>query len=125
MAALLEGARKGVSLQLSFRDAVRFRQRLYQLRNSMRLESHPEYRIVSRVKVTITWPEDANTIRTSKDVHFPSDRKTICRVDVKPLDSEFDAALATVGITPSGPTVPQAAQDLDKFLETLTKDSQP
>jgi hypothetical protein len=91
----------------------------------MRLESHPEYRIVSRVKVTITWPDETDTVRTSKDVTFPRDRRVVCRVDIKPLDSEFDAALATVGITTSGPTVPQATQDLDKFLETLTKDSQP
>ena len=121
MAALLEGAKTGLSLDLPYRKAVQFRQRLYQLRAAMRAEGHSEYKLVSRVRVTITWDPATNTVVSSKNVPIPRDRQTLVRVDVAPLDSEFDDALLRAGINTRGGRSSSSGQDLDQFLKDLEK----
>lgn len=111
-ATLLSGATKPRYIHLPYHKAVRFRMRLYQLRNAMRLEDHPEYRNAHRVVARILWGEDARqlvddpkfgppfpeTLTSSKRVSRPKSYLTPCLVVVGPQDSDYHDALRSAGI---------------------------
>lgn len=123
MAVLLKGANDGLKVSMPYHKAIRFRQRLYQLRHAMQVESHPQYHIVARVRATITWDEGViQTLRNMKQVPRPIDRKAPVTVEVTPLDSEFTSMLKDAGLdltkTVSGMTVPDT--DIEDFLDDIT-----
>ena len=96
---LIEGAKKPIELRLPFNEAVKFRQRINQLRNQMRLQGHEQYSMASQAKVSIEWPPDTEVHSSRKGVKWPKDTKTMCKVTISPADSEFDAVLTQAGIT--------------------------
>jgi hypothetical protein len=104
IAALTEGAKARFEVPLPYNSAVKFRQRIYSLRNAMRLSGHPHYFAVSRTRVQIIWPKETPIHRSSKGVTWPRDPQALCLLVISPYDSEFADALAKSGIKP---------QDLD------------
>lgn len=98
MAALLKGARERYTITLPYRSAIKFRQRIYLLRQAMREANHEMYSAVSRTRITITWPEATPTQRNKWGFAWPLDRATLCIVTVEPQDSEFASALAQAGV---------------------------
>lgn len=98
-AALLEGAKREYSIALPYGAAVKFRHRIYQLRNAMREAKHHEYPAVARTKLTIAWDRDVVTQRNSRGYTWPRDRLTPCLVTISPNDSEFAPALRKAGVT--------------------------
>jgi len=98
MAALLAGSKGEHKLQLPYRSAIKFRQRVYQLRRAIQDAKHPEAAAVAKTRVLIKWPESTATYTSKKKVSWPQDPKTICDVIIAPYDSEFSAALKASGI---------------------------
>lgn len=120
--ALIEGAKREIKLELPFRKAVHFRMRINQLRNQMRLQNHPEYSIASQAKITITWPEETPTSKSSRNVKYPSDPNTLCTVTILPSDSEFANALKAAGVEVpplSDTTLPEAKTVEEDILTTF------
>lgn len=105
MAALTKGSQEEYSITLpSYRDAVRFQQRIHMLRKRMREEQHPLYTVAARVHISLAWgidagfPEVATTV-IGKGNRVPVDRSAKTKVTLKPRDSEFTAALLEAGIS--------------------------
>lgn len=106
MGALQKGAREEFSIALpSYRDAVRFQQRIHMLRKAMREANHPLYPVAARVHISLSWgklggfPIEVETTTIGKGNRVPVDRGTPTRVTLKPRDSEFQAALLQGGVT--------------------------
>ncbi len=118
MAALLKGAVSTFTMEMSFQRAVRFRQRIYQLRFAMEAQGHPKYNLVSRVRTTIRWPEGTELVPCG---HYfsPKDRTVTCQITISPNDSEFADDLRRAGVTVEGeplaedvPIAPEEGRDL-------------
>lgn len=124
MQALLAGAKGRYEIELDYARAVKFRQRVYQLRNSMRHAAHEAYITVSRTRIQIVWgtaigdPEVPENI-SRKKTKWPKDIHTRCKLIISPYDSEFADALGKVGIKAgelsSDPLNTQSSA-LDKYL---------
>ena len=124
MAALLKGAVEGFEVWASYKDAIRFRQRIHRLRSAMREAKHSEYPIVARVKVTIRWPEGTKLEKSGRYL-VPTDRNTRVLLALRPNDSEFDDMLKNIGLDTTGEiesaTQPEklSSKDLDQLLDEL------
>lgn len=125
MAVLLRGATDGIKIELPYHRAIRFRQRLYQLRHAMAVEGHPKYGLVSRVRAAITWDETSiQTVRNSKQVPRPTDRRATVTVEVMPLDHEFTQALRDAGLDlKTAVADEQPGVSLDDFLKDLEENN--
>ena len=101
MAALLQGAAHDYSIQMPWKIAVRFRQRVYQLRAAMRAEKHEKLDLVSRVRIIVSWPKGTRLTKVAgNSFEYPHDPNTECTVRIAPADSEFADILNKAGITP-------------------------
>jgi hypothetical protein len=98
MATLLAGATSEKVIPMPYREAVRFRLRLYQLRYAMLQENHPQAQNVRRVFIRVIWHDHVEVVKSSRGVKRPKDRDTPCKVIVAPQDSEYLAALNKAGI---------------------------
>lgn len=126
--ALIEGAKRKITLELPYRKAVYFRLRANQLRNQMRLLSHPQYSVVSQTRITIAWPPSTPVRQTSKRVSIPLDVETPCTLTIAPSDSEFTEALARAGVNvpqltndDSPTTAPQGGESTEDILASFLK----
>lgn len=101
LAALLSAATGSLPpVTLPYNKAVRFRQRLYQLRNAMRKAKHEKYHLVCRVRITIEWDGKVETMKAGEH-YVPVDKRAPCRVTLTPNDSEFSSALKAAGLDTS------------------------
>src|SRR5262245_13483216 len=109
-AVLRQGADRHVRITFATRNlAIRFKQRVNQLRNAMKHEGHKDWQHLYRCGVY----ED------------PSDPRI---VTIGPKDSEFRSALLAAGLTEIPPTAPVTEVSVgspepgsvDEFLSTLT-----
>jgi hypothetical protein len=97
MLALLRGATEEVTLSMTFRQAIRFRQRVHQLRESMRKSSHPKYELCTKVRIGLEFAGDTPTQKSGRH-RVPIDRGVQVRLILSPNDSEFGPILAAAGI---------------------------
>lgn len=112
LAALLKASTGRYVVKLPFNHAVRFRQRLYSLRNAMRIAKHEKYSLVSRVRITIAWDKEAAT-RKAGDHTVPIDQSEPCEVELMPNDTEFSNALAEAGVQVIAPSLPELGDKKD------------
>ena len=128
MSALMRGALEGgLTLSLPWRDAVRFRLRVHQLREAMRMAKHDKYPLVARVRVSINVPPNVELVPQGSN-YIPRDRSTLCEVVLRPNDSEFSSALHQAGIdvnrelsspSPSTSPVAEPSPSLDTIEDIL------
>lgn len=125
LAALLKGATEPLVLTMSYKMGVRFRLRIHQLRESMRRNGHDKYNLCARVRVTIEWPKGIPTEKQGRHI-IPLDRDQLCKVTLKPNDTEFADFLSAAGVDPlSGvshedlPEGERPISDLDDMLRDL------
>jgi hypothetical protein len=134
MAALLKASREKVTIAFqSYRDAVRFQQRIHILRSQMRDLHHPMYPIAARVHTSVLFGRRAGlaeveTYRNTKGMHYPRDRNIPAVIILKPRDSEFTAALNAAGVqvTPLAnllPETPTPQQSATTTTESTRVDS--
>lgn len=109
--ALIEGSKRRIEVpDISYRDAVKFRQRCHQLRNRMRETGHTLAAVAAKTKISIQW--DHNTIPTlysKKKVPYPADSDSRVTLVIEPFDDEFTAALQRAGIDTHRPVTPDGA----------------
>lgn len=99
LSALMKGATDGLTLEMPFKLAVRFRLRIHQMRESMRRSGHEKYNLVARVRVQIAWPEDTPVSKQGRH-SVPVDRNVKCKVTLRPNDTEFADLLQKAGVDP-------------------------
>lgn len=100
--ALIEGSKRRLEVKdVTYREAVKFRQRCHQLRHRMRIEGHQLAEIVAKTRLSIVWDKAiVETLYTSKKrVGYPKDPEAKVTLVIEPHDSEFRDALAAAGIT--------------------------
>lgn len=98
-AALLKGATEEVKVPMTWRQAVRFRQRVHQMREAMRRTSHPKYEICTKVRIGIEVPFDCPTVKSGRH-KVPVDKGIKVTLVLSPNDSEFGPLLAAAGVRP-------------------------
>ena len=127
LAAILKGATAPFTLEMSYKFGVRFRQRIHQLREAMRVAKHEKYSLVARTRVSIEWPDGCQVIKTGRHV-VPVDRNVKCKVTIQPNDTEFGDILIAAGIELGGdmdtllhhePSVSHDISVLDDMLKDL------
>jgi hypothetical protein len=101
--ALIEGSKREIILELPFRKAVFFRQRINALRAEMRRQDHKLYPVVSQATVRILWGEDAgydkvSEHKSSTGVRHPVNRDAPVKLKITPADAEFGEALKKAGV---------------------------
>jgi len=110
LSALRRAGQAKVSIEFKqYSLAVRFQQRIYQLRMALQRENHPDYPMTSRVTSRILWGKRANPTwaepltRTNSNnvVHPASDAP--CILELYPKDSEFVESLNSAGIKIDAP----------------------
>lgn len=99
LAALIEGSRREVVIDLPYNDAVVLRMRMHQLRAAMRKEKHKLSHVVDAAKLTIRWGEEVKTSISKKGVHYPSSPYSIVQLVLRPQDSTYRKALEKAGIS--------------------------
>lgn len=121
---LIEGSKRKIEVETTYTIAVKFRLRIHQLRNRMREESHPLYRVAAKTKLSIQWDEIAvNTVRGRRGLKYPSDRRSLVKLIIEPHDNEFSELLKAQGvdvkapidsllITPQEPNVQHDLEDM-------------
>lgn len=136
LAALTEGGRRKIELELPYRDAIALRARLYKLRHLMLTEHHPLADIVARARIQVRWgpsigdapvPETHN----SKNVPRPSNPNTHSRLIISPHDSEFAEPLRKAGVqvrddlqTDPLTQDPEARSRFDSILDDFVPDAE-
>lgn len=133
---LIKGSREEVKVIGPYRKAVKFRQRLYQLRAVMRDTKHPLYRNVASAYISITWESTVEEVVSSKNVKHPRDIEAEVTVTIQPQDSQFRDMLLKAGMkeadlqsdpldpnatTEDGPPEGQQVSDLDAILYGLER----
>lgn len=98
LAALIAGAKEKFEIELPYSSAVKFRQRIYQMRFAMRMANHDQATMVSRTRIQIVWPQGTEVKTNTKKVSWPKDPETPCKLIISPYDSEFAVALGKAGI---------------------------
>jgi hypothetical protein len=89
--ALIEGSKRKIEVQTTYRNASHLRMRVHQLRQRMREEGHPLYPIAARCRLTITW--EGNTKHSfSKNPDMP------VTLTFAPHDSEFADLFKSAGL---------------------------
>lgn len=99
LAALLKGATEEVHVPMTWRQAIRFRQRVHQMREAMRRTSHPKYELCTKVRISIDFPPDTPTTKSGRHL-VPVDRGIPVKLVLSPNDSEFGPLLLAAGIRP-------------------------
>jgi hypothetical protein len=118
--ALIEGSKRKIEIQTTYRTAVKIRLRVHQLRARMREESHPLYSVAARTRVTISW---ANTIEVTSHTKakFPKDLNAPVTLTFAPQDSEYGDIFKKAGVT----VVPVDPKLFSESLEPPNGDSPP
>lgn len=119
MKTLLEGAKKKVEIRLPYRDAVRLRLRLNQLRVAMRTHNHPHKNMVEQVNLRITYDDDTPLESTNYGM-VPVNRLAISTLIAEPADSEFSKILREAGMIVAG-TETKAVDLLDEIMNEVEK----
>lgn len=129
MAALLKGAQERFEIKTTWRRAITFRRRVYQLRERMREEKHPLYPNAALCRIQITWDQNTPVKRSGKNVPYPASTDAPVTLVLSPYDSEFKEELTKAGIKvePQEPIIPQpgaspASQQLQDFLSEFVQD---
>lgn len=105
--ALVTGSRRKIEIELqTFRQGVKFQQRIQMLRKAMREENHPLSTVVTRARCSLIYGEAAGYPKceettTQRGNKFPVDRNVRCKIVIAPQDSEFREAVLGAGITES------------------------
>lgn len=99
LAALLKGATEEVRVPMNWRQAIRFRQRVHQMREAMRRTSHPKYELCTKVRIGIELPPGTPTVKSGRH-KVPSDPGIKVTLVLSPNDSEFGPLLAAAGVRP-------------------------
>lgn len=103
--ALIEGSKREIILELPYKKAVAFRQRMNSLRAAMRESGHEKSKIVAQTTIRILWGKDAGydndtaEKRSSQNVRAPISKMTPSKLVISPADSEFSEALRKAGVT--------------------------
>jgi len=126
---LIEGSRREIIIELSYKDAVVLRQRMHQLRARMREDKHQLANIVSGAKVTIRWGPEVATSKSRKNISFPTSSESLVELVIRPQDSTFRKALEKAGIK-IGPSAPPtepalAGETPDAVVEEFLKKRKP
>lgn len=121
--ALIEGSKRRIEFELPYDKATHFRQRINQLRNQMRLQGHEMYRIASQARISISWPEGTETLKSIRGVKWPKNTKTPCKVVISPSDSEFADVLKGAGVEiPPPPPLEDGDTVAEDVLESYVKE---
>jgi hypothetical protein len=130
--ALIEGSKREIVLELPYRKAAFFRQRVNALRAEMRKQNHQLYPVVSQATIRVIWGEEAGfpptqERRSSTNVRFPADKNTKVKLIIAPADSEFAEALKRAGVEvkPFSPDLVSNTEKSDgvtSILETYLKE---
>lgn len=124
--ALIEGSKRKIEVHTTYRDAVKIRLRVHQLRHRMREDAHPLYPVAARTRVTITWNDDIEVLTNQKKMRFPKDINTLVIMTFAPHDSEFGDIFKKAGleIKPIDFTSDEVggASDAAPTLDDLLKD---
>lgn len=133
--ALIDGSKKEITLDLTYRQAVYYRQRMNALRAEMRRQNHQLYPLVSQATIRVVWGEDAglpavDEKKSSTNVRFPSNKSTPSKLVISPPDASLGAALKKAGVEvrPLAPdSVPNTGtQDVgDDVLESYLREEPP
>lgn len=105
MQLLLHGAKGLSEFDLPWNQAIRLRQRIYQLREAMRREKHELYPLVSKVKLNI--PEHPDPRKPP-----PSGKLTSVHCILGPGDHEYEGLISELGITPTQNEAVEVSSDL-------------
>ena len=95
--ALIEGSKRKISIQTTYRNAIVLRLRVHRLRHRMQEENHPLYPIAAKTKISIIWPPDTEVITTSKHIKYPKSSSAPVTLTFAPHDSEFADLLKSRG----------------------------
>ena len=102
MEALVKGGREKVMIPFEGEDGKRtahgFQRRIHTLRQRMREESHPDYLIATRARVSILWGEKAREYFPDWEADDNGHRGAV--IVISPQDQQFEAALAKMKVTP-------------------------
>lgn len=101
--ALIEGSKREIILDLPYRKAVFWRQRINALRAEMRRQGHSLYKVVSQATVTVRWGKDAGLEevterKSSTNVRFPANKEVPAKLIITPADKELGEALKKAGV---------------------------
>jgi hypothetical protein len=130
--ALIEGSKREIVLELPYRKAVFFRQRVNALRAEMRRQNHEMYKIVSQATVRILWGADAELPdvperRSLTNVRFPMNKNIPAKLVITPADKEFGEALKRAGVevkplTPDPIPNTRTTEPSEDILESYLKE---
>jgi hypothetical protein len=88
----------------------------------MRRAANENYELVSRVRITVRWPDDTEVAKAGRN-DIPRDKNILCDVVLRPNDSEFADLLNVAGISlppPSDRTADDgASRTYDSGIESL------
>lgn len=117
----MAAALRPIERKLPWNKAVRLRQRAYSLRQAMLNEKHPQYDLVSRVRITIDLGD--HPTRQRGTTHIPLDSKCEVTISFHPNDSEFNLQLdpSEVSSLPPDPS-PAAPLTSTDVLEEILRD---
>ena len=96
--ALIEGSKRTISLQTTYRNAIVLRLRVHRLRHRMQEENHPLYPIAAKTKISISWPPNTEVITTSKHIKYPKSSSAPVTLTFAPHNSEFANLLKAAGV---------------------------
>lgn len=123
MSTLLTAGTRPVVFKLPYRQAVRFRHRIHDLRTAMREAQHPQLHLAQRVSVRVSWdPNLTEETRNQKGVPRPRDPSALVTVTVAVRDSEFTEVLKKAGVDTElslDPLSDSTPQDDSPSLSTL------
>lgn|SRR5262245_16675457 len=121
-AALLAASTKEVRIPMTYRQGVRFRQRIHQMREAMRLSRHPKYETCTRVRIGIELPSDCVTMKSGRH-RVPTDRGIMVTVVLSPNDSEFSDILSKAGVQLPSEIESETSPVLDREYDLSTLES--
>lgn len=128
--ALIQGSKERFEIKdISYRDAVKFRQRCHMLRNRMREDNHPLTKVAARTKFRIEWDHSKiETLFNKKRVAYPKSPDAKVNLIIEPHDNEFRDILKSAGfdihrrVDPiSGVSAPAVASEDPEPVPSLEK----
>ena len=97
LAALLKGATEEFFVPMTWRQAIRFRQRVHSMRTVMRETGHPKFALCSKVSIGIELPPGTQTVKSGRH-SVPIDKGVQVQLRLYPNDSEFGPLRAAAGV---------------------------
>lgn len=135
---LIAGSKGEVRVPVdSYRDGVRFQQRLSRFRKRLRVENHPMSKVVANVTVRLKWGEavglpPVEEIVSKKKARSPRDRNVPAVLVVEPTDRSFEAVIQRAGLAldtrdllspepTSGSSIAEGDGDFEALLDELDR----